>query len=462
MLKGDPAHKYLTKRIPGLRIEEIPSLKIVLRHHERLPYYEDLKLLGRHPSLIGAIQDMRGRVVSLHLTYLSKEGKKAPVRSPKKIMSPVIPGGTRGAAVKLFPACRILGLTEGLETALAVHVVKGLSTWSCISAGGLEAVELPSTVREVAIFGDNDTSKRGQQAAHTLAKRLLQEGRKVDVFIPEKLVLIGLTSTSRVYAMGEMKPIGEGNFAPASEIVKAPDVRPKKSGQGKNSKKGDEKKKKKTQEDILIEIGLSNVETLFEDQYKEPFARIRVNKHCENWPVRSTNFRRWLGQLYYRKNERACNPEATRTAICSLEAHAMFNGAGTIELHNRCAWKGDAIWYDLSNETWQAVKVTCNGWEIIDDPPILFRRFANQTSQVIPAKKGSIERLLEITNLKDEKSKILAQVWLVSTIIPCMPHPAVVLYGSQGSAKSTFSRYAKDLIDPGIKKQTTCRGRLRI
>jgi hypothetical protein len=122
-----------------------------------------------------------------------------------------------------------------------------------------------------------------------------------------------------------------------------------------------------------------------------------------------------------------------------------------MKIYNRVAWENDVIWYDLSNEIWQAVKVTSNGWEIVDDPPVLFRRFTNQTPQTIPAKNGSIKRLLEITNLKDEKSEILAKVWLVSTIIPCIPHPAV-LYGPQGSAKSTFSRYAKDLIDTGRKK----------
>ena len=182
----DPAHEYLCRRIPGIEISEIPSLKIVLRYHARLPYYEDFKLLAHYPALIAAIQNVRGRVASLHRTYLNKDGGKASVSSPKKVMSPVIPGGTRGAAVKLFPVCGILGLTEGIETALGVHAARGLPVWACVSANGLEAVELPSVVREVAIFGDNDISGRGQEAARNLAKRLLQEDRKVDVLIPEK------------------------------------------------------------------------------------------------------------------------------------------------------------------------------------------------------------------------------------------------------------------------------------
>jgi hypothetical protein len=183
----DPAHKYLCRRIHGIEITEIPSLKIVLRYHARLPYYEDFKLLAHYPALIAAIQNVRGRVVTLHRTYISKDREgKAPVSSPKKVMPPVIPGGTRGAAVKLFPVCGILGLTEGIETALGVHAARGLPVWACVSANGLEAVELPSVVREVAIFGDNDISGRGQEAARNLEKKLLQEGRKVDVLIPEK------------------------------------------------------------------------------------------------------------------------------------------------------------------------------------------------------------------------------------------------------------------------------------
>jgi putative DNA primase/helicase len=76
-------------------------------------------------------------------------------------------------------------LAEGIETALAVHLSTGLPSWACVSAGGLEAVILPEYVKRVIIAADNDENDRGQEAARKLAHRLLAEGRKVQIALPE-------------------------------------------------------------------------------------------------------------------------------------------------------------------------------------------------------------------------------------------------------------------------------------
>jgi len=66
-----------------------------------------------------------------------------------------------------------------------------------------------------------------------------------------------------------------------------------------------------------------------------------------------------------------------------LEAEACFNGK-KYELYNRVCWYKDALYYDLTNEKWQVVKITKDGWSIIDNPPILFRRHTHQKQQVLP------------------------------------------------------------------------------
>jgi putative DNA primase/helicase len=75
-------------------------------------------------------------------------------------------------------------VAEGIETALAVHMLIGLPVWATVSAGGMEAVAIPADVHEIYICGDNDSNGRGQEAARKLAGRLLVEGRKVRVAIP--------------------------------------------------------------------------------------------------------------------------------------------------------------------------------------------------------------------------------------------------------------------------------------
>ena len=112
--------------------------------------------------------------------------------------------------------------------------------------------------------------------------------------------------------------------------------------------------------------------------------------------------------------------------------------------------ENDAILYDLGDEAWQAVKVTPEGWEIIANPPILFRRFTTNGSQVIPERRGNpLARLLEFVNIQDENEKLLFKIYLITCFIPDIPHPAAVFYGHQGAAKTTVARLIKRLVDPG-------------
>ncbi|MCH7804779.1 MAG: hypothetical protein IH937_11930 [Acidobacteria bacterium] len=89
-----------------------------------------------------------------------------------------------------------------------------------------------------------------------------------------------------------------------------------------------------------------------------------------------------------------------------------------------------------------------DGWEIISNPPILFRRYAHQRPQVEPVSGGNLQDLLRFVNLRDPSQQLLALVYLVSCLVPDIPHPIPVVYGAQGSAKSTFLRLLRRLIDP--------------
>ena len=148
-----------------------------LRGHPGLTYLDgDGKFAGKHPAMLAPVVDLEGSLQSLHRTYL------APVEPRKKIMPPV--ETISGAAVRLFAPADHLGITEGIETALAAHELFGLPTWAALSANGLEKVKIPAAVTAVTIFGDNDASFAGQAAAYRLAQRLHTEGRRIEVLIP--------------------------------------------------------------------------------------------------------------------------------------------------------------------------------------------------------------------------------------------------------------------------------------
>lgn len=178
-LEASAAERYLRQR--GIWPENIPK---TLRAHPGLNYF-DAKTKTDHgvfPCLLAPIKDKDNRIVSVHRTFLTETGDKAPVPSPKKVMSQC--AEIRGAAIKLYAPEEVLGLTEGIETALAVYAITRMPVWSCVSAALMELVDIPASVKHVIIWADLDRSNRGIQAAEKLADRLEKEGKTVEIYLP--------------------------------------------------------------------------------------------------------------------------------------------------------------------------------------------------------------------------------------------------------------------------------------
>lgn len=152
--------------------------------HPGLFYADGEKVLGTYPALICRVTDCEGNLVTLHRTYLSFNGFKAKVPSPKKLMS--VPDGMsiNGAAIRLTSVKPELGIAEGLETALSVMRLTGMACWSVISANGMRTFQVPAGVKKVHIYADKDTSGEGERAANELHDRLTKEGIKAEVHLP--------------------------------------------------------------------------------------------------------------------------------------------------------------------------------------------------------------------------------------------------------------------------------------
>jgi len=151
-----------------------------LRGHESLAYFHEGKSYGSMPAMLAMVTGPDGKPQSIHRTYLNAA---VPVR--KKMMTPV--DSVRGGAIRLCPPAESLGIAEGIETALACAELFGVPMWSVYSARNMEAVMLPSEVRHVGIFADNDINGVGQRAADILRARLVREGRTATVLVAPTL-----------------------------------------------------------------------------------------------------------------------------------------------------------------------------------------------------------------------------------------------------------------------------------
>lgn len=185
--EGDVVHQYLTKT-RGLKTWNSD----VLAFHPGLTYQSREKERLLFPAMLAIIQNVEGKNVSIHRTYLTPithQKIPAEIGEARKLMSSRYT--PNGCAIRLAePIDGVLGLAEGIETALFCMQESKLPTWSTMSHVFMPMVKIPSHVHTVYIFADNNSRdpktgrQVGQESATELAKRLVEEKKKVFLVIP--------------------------------------------------------------------------------------------------------------------------------------------------------------------------------------------------------------------------------------------------------------------------------------
>lgn len=172
VVKGTLGEKYFQSRAIFKQVP--PSIRYInnLRHYPSKSSF---------PALLCSIQNHLGAIQGVQRIYLSKDGKgKAEINPVKMIL-----GEMKGHAIRLSEASTILGICEGVETALSI-IEAGVNfpIWSAISASNMHDIKIPKVVREVIIFPDGDVA--GEAAAIKAAERFFLEGKTVKVARPPK------------------------------------------------------------------------------------------------------------------------------------------------------------------------------------------------------------------------------------------------------------------------------------
>ena len=222
----------------------------------------------------------------------------------------------------------------------------------------------------------------------------------------------------------------------------------------------------------LLHLVDDNGAWVFRDQYNTPHVHLPPGT---NVPIDSPFFEGWVRRIDGEKN---LSDEQLKNLKGILKGRAFSPDCQIFPLHTRVAetwetenhgeltfvaevsgWKERVWYYDLGNG--RAERITSEGPEICENPPILFRRFSHQKPQVEPEFRPEIDldqdllELLNFINLPEIKTnsgisdqEALILVWFVAAFIPGFPHPILAIHGPQGSAKSTMLRVIKELLDP--------------
>ncbi len=154
-IQGTLGETYLRAR--GITFDPPPSLRY-------LPAYPHLPGRIYLPAMVAAIQAGDRRVVAVQITMLDPRGdRKAQTKFPRRTF-----GAMRDGAVRFGAATNVLGLAEGVETALSAMRLFGVPTWACLGAARMHSVSIPDCVRELHLFADGDDA--GENAIRRTAE----------------------------------------------------------------------------------------------------------------------------------------------------------------------------------------------------------------------------------------------------------------------------------------------------
>ena len=421
-LQGPVALRYLHSR--GLPFERLPE------------FFREYRTSDGKIILLVKLINEKGEICGFQRIFLTEDGRKAP--EGKKAW----PGSKLKGAFALIGVepeelgrVEILGVAEGPETGLAVHLATGWPVLVAISAPNLPMIRYPQQAK-ILFFADRDKSEAGEREARKAVKKLRKRGQKAVYVLPPGQIPEGSKSLDFLDVY-----VSEGPEVIRKLAEKA--LRECEEALNKTKKRG-----RPSKSDLLLRLLEDEGIFLFHDQYQQSWVRVRINDHYENLPLESSLFRDFLAHLLWRKTGETISQDILKNAIAVLSARARFEGP-QLPLFYRAARHEDALWIDLGSGDFSAIKVGPEGWRIVPSAkvPVIFRRYPHMSALPTPRPGNEFSVLREILPIGQD-DWLLLSTWILTVLIPDIARPWVLFVGAQGAGKTLAAEVLRALLDP--------------
>ena len=403
---------------------------------------------ARAPALVVPVHDVTGAVAFYQIRpdhpRLTKAGKEIKYETPAGTQLCVdVPRAIRN---QLTDPAVPLWITEGARKAdaavsvgLCCVALLGVWGWRGTNEDGgktalpdWEAIALDG--REVFIAFDSDvmTKEAVNLALERLARFLESRGSRVrPVYIPS----------------GEDgKKVGLDDFIAAGgtvdELLSVATDRKSLRSKPENSAK------KPSQREKIADLLEAEEYELFHTPGGEPFVSFPVDDHWETHALTSRAVGRWLAFRHFKEYGTSPPSNVVNEARLLLEGRALFEGPERETFTRIATGREGAIYLDLCDQQWRAVRIDATGWTVIPRAPTRFRRAGGMLALPTPKCGGSLEDLGSFVNIANDDDFALLVGWLVGAARGRGPYMVMVLQGEQGSAKSTTTRTLRRLLDP--------------
>ena len=193
---------------------------------------------------------------------------------------------------------------------------------------------------------------------------------------------------------------------------------------------------------------MAGVERVIVGSDGRSYALVSVNGKAECRELKSKGLRNLLTHAALKATGKLPTPEAIAAVVGVLEANAEFDGIHEdVFLRVARGPSGSSYFLDLADGEGRVIEIRPDGWEVMAERPVFFRRAAGQLAMPLPERGGSLELLKKYVNVESSDWPLFIG-WLTGSIRPVGPHPILVVTGEQGAAKTTLLRVCRRLIDP--------------
>jgi hypothetical protein len=173
----------------------------------------------------------------------------------------------------------------------------------------------------------------------------------------------------------------------------------------------------------------------------------RVGEHLETHAVKGGGFSKYVRRVFWEFADEPLYGDALTAALAHAEMRALLGERH--ELYARIAHLGETVIVDAGDDAWGAYEITAAGWHYVDHHAVPFVRSRGAVRFPQPSfgpRRTLLALLKKVLSVDDETGRLLA-AWTVCTYCGG-PYLVLVLFGEQGSGKTTAVKVLRLLTDP--------------
>ena len=330
-------------------------------------------------------------------------------------------------------------IAEGLSTGASIHMAVNVGVAIAFDAGNL--IPVAQALREkypnskIIICGDDDRWGKKKNKDGTPVNTGREKAKKAARLVNAKVVFPKFSDLTKLptdfndaYLLDGLESVSEQLLNEQKEEV--------------------QREQKQSASTVLVEL-CCDIE-LFHSPEDVAFATVVIDGCQKTFSVKSDEFARWLSRAYYLKTQSAPGKQSIQDALSVICAQAIFDGEEK-EVFLRIGHHDQKLYIDLGDESWEVIEVSEHGWSVLKESPVKFRRTGQMKALPRPQKcdrADSVAKLKNFLNVETENDFKLIIAWIMNAFNPFGPYLVLVLYGEQGTGKSTLVKLIREFVDP--------------